>query len=380
MTASGKNHGARRLVVTSILLLGLGCDSVGEQASSSIAASVELEAHNDGGSAQDDASPASDAAPPSPLDGSSSTDAEPGAGGGHPFDGLDDAALEKRLLEAPETLGAVALGTPDVGSLLNAVKMPQGEGWQIVEPYQSWGTPETIASIIRAIEKVHEQHENTPPLYVGDLGRKYGGYIHPHKFHQTGRDVDLGFYYSSPKRWYWKAYRSNLDVPRTWSLIKALVTETDLELVFCDRYVTRLVRAHAAEIGEDPAFLRKIFSWRQETESRPLVRHEDGHRTHLHVRFFNPIAQESGRRLYPILKKRRMLRHPTLLLDHTVVAGESLSSLARRYKTSQRAIRRLNKLPSNDLETGRTYLVPKVVKLVQDRNPIKIPPRPLPSS
>ncbi len=368
--------GVQRLVALTVAVFWLGCDSIEDGATRSIAASIERETPGDGGASGEEPT---DADSPRDAETTRPDDATPGEGG-HPFDGLDDAALDARLAEAPETLGSAVMGTPDVGFMMNSVKMPQGDGWLIVEPYQSWGTQETVDSIIRVIEKVHEQHENTPPLYVGDLSRKYGGYIHPHKFHQTGRDVDLGFYYSSPKRWYWKAWRSNLDVPRTWSLIKALATETDLELVFCDRYVIRLLLDHAKQTGEDRELVRKLFSWRQETESRPLVRHEDGHRTHLHVRFFNPIAQESGRRLYPLLKKRRLLRHPTLLLDHTVAAGETMKSVAKRYKTSQRAIRRLNKLPSNDLEPGRTYLVPKRVKLEQDPRPIEIPPRPLPSS
>jgi penicillin-insensitive murein endopeptidase len=160
--------------------------------------------------------------------------------------------------------------------------------------------------------------------------------------------------------------------------VKALVTETDLELVYCDRYVIDLLRGHAEAIGEDRGWLDAIFGWREETGSRPLVRHVDGHRTHIHARFYNPVAQESGRRLFPLLQRHRMLPDPGLLVTHSVAQGETLASLARLYKTSRRAIRRVNELASDDLVPGRTYLVPARVKLEPDTAPIIVPRRLLP--
>lgn len=306
------------------------------------------------------------------------TSATGGPAPAHPIAAFDDGELEARLLEDPASLGPASLGTPGLGALMNAVHMPEGERWQIVEPGQAWGTSETVESIIRAIDYVHEVHGGAPPLYVGDISRKRGGYIHPHEFHQNGRDVDLGFYYSSPKRWYWKAWQSNLDVPRTWSLIKGIVTRTDVELVFCDRYVTRLLLDHAKAAGEDPAWVGRVFGWRDETKSRPLVRHVPGHRTHLHVRFYNPVAQETGRRLYPLLRKNRILPEPEQLVEHRVAPGETIKSIAGLFKTSQRAIRRVNELASDELTVGKTYLVPHRVPIEPDPDPIVVPPRTLP--
>ncbi len=281
------------------------------------------------------------------------------------------------LINEPEKLGSISLGPPDAGALINGVTMPKGERWQLVNPKQSWGTQETLDFITSAINKIHEQFDDTGPLYIGDISRKRGGFFYPHKFHQNGRDVDLGFYYIEPRRWYSKAYRSNLDIPRTWALIKALVTETDVELVYCDRFVIALVRDHAKKIGEDPDWLDQVFRQSSAAHARPLARHEDGHRTHLHVRFYTPISIESGRRLFSLLEKHGRLRQPIVFAEHKVKTGETLKTIARLYKSSWRTIQRFNKLPSDTIAIGKTYMIPHEGHL-EPLEPIVVPPRKLP--
>lgn len=295
-----------------------------------------------------------------------------------PLHGLSDRELEYLLLNTPEKLGSIALGPPDAGALMNAVAMPEGERWKIVKSTQSWGTQETAVFIQAAINKVHEQHEETHPLYVGDISRKRGGYFYPHTFHQNGRDVDLGFYYKAPVRWYTRAWMSNLDVPRTWALIKALVTETDVELIYCDRFVISLVRDHAQKVGENGEWLDNVFRWSSAAHVRPLIRHEEGHRTHLHVRFYAPISEERGRRLFHLLEKHQLLRHPVVFAHHKVAPGETLKSIARLYKSSRRAIRQFNELGDDSLNVGRTYAIPYQGKLEQQPEPTNVPPRLIP--
>lgn len=298
----------------------------------------------------------------------------------HPLDGLTDDELESILLNTPEKLGSIALGPPNAGALMNGVNMPEGERWQIVKVSQAWGTQETVDSIQRVINVVHEQHPDTQPLYIGDISRKRGGYFYPHTNHQNGRDADIGFYYKAPTRWYTRAWRSNLDVPRTWALLKAFVTKTDVELIYCDRFVIALVRDHAQKIGEDSEWLEDVFRRSSAAHVRPLIRHEEGHRTHLHVRFYTPTSEETGRRVFHLLERHELLRHPVVFAHHKVKAGETLRSVAKLYKSSRRAIRQFNQLDDDPLKVGRTYAVPYQGKLERQTEQTIVPPRLIPKA
>ena len=65
----------------------------------------------------------------------------------------------------------------------------------MVSPEIAYGTQETVDYVVAAIHAVRAQYPNVPPLRVNRLSTKDGGYLRPHKSHQNGRDVDLGFYY-----------------------------------------------------------------------------------------------------------------------------------------------------------------------------------------
>src|SRR4029079_13109329 len=139
----------------------------------------------------------------------------------------------------------------------------------------------------------------------------------------SGRDVDLGYYLTEGHRWYANASGTNLDRARTWHLIRTLLSDSDIELVLVDLRIQRVLKAYAREIGEDPTWLDDIFQAGGKSQ-RPTIMHANGHATHLHVRFYNPIAQELGRRAYRTLIARHVLSPPTLYVTHIVKPGETL--------------------------------------------------------
>jgi penicillin-insensitive murein endopeptidase len=138
-------------------------------------------------------------------------------------------------------------------------------------------------------------------LYVGDFSARSGGKLRPHKSHQSGRDVDLGYYYSTGEAWYKRATSKNLDRARTWALLETLLTETRVEYVFMDRSIQPLLKEYALAQGEDPEWLSRIFEGPSNRD--PIIRHRFGHATHMHVRFENPTAELTARRSYPLLQK-----------------------------------------------------------------------------
>jgi len=198
----------------------------------------------------------------------------------------------------PQTPGhALSLGRPNRGALVNAVSMTDGPEWVIVNPRRAFATEETIASLVGAIRAVNDAFPGSPKLYVGDISAEHGGYIRPHRSHQSGRDVDLGLYYSKGSAWFVRARADNLDVPRSWELVKALVRDPNVEVMFVDRSIQRLLKDYAARSGENREHVEALFDEHSAFSDR-LIRHEWGHLTHIHVRFKCPIAQEAGERAH----------------------------------------------------------------------------------
>lgn len=301
----------------------------------------------------------------------------------HPLDGMSRKAIERRLKKDPASLGSVSLGRTNAGALFNAVQIHKSPRWRLVDPEQSYATAETISYLSAAIDKVHREFpKGTPPIYVGDLSLRKGGPFRPHESHQSGRDADIGFYYLEKERWYTRGRKSNLDLPRTWELLRALITETDVERIFLDRRLQRVIRAHAAEIGEDAEWLANIFDGKDgagvKLREGSLIRHEPGHATHLHVRFYSPVAQESGRRVYASLRKLGLIKPPVYYIKHRVRRGQTLGHLARKYRTSVKAIQRANRLRSTVIRANRKYKIPRRGWVKNVSGPVKVAPRRLP--
>jgi LysM repeat protein len=274
----------------------------------------------------------------------------------------------------PAALGPLSIGTPDAGLLVNPLPMPSGSLWKLRNPGESWATDETIDFIATAIDAVEARYPGSPRLVIGDVSREDGGRLNRHRSHQAGRDADIGFYYRRGEVGdFLVARQRDLDLPREWELVRALVTETDVERIFLDRSLIAVLYRYAVEQGEDQAWLDDIFGRR--ADDKGIIQHVRRHRDHLHARFYNRRAQELGRIVYPVLVEDGVVPPPTV--RHRVRQGETLGHLARRYGTSVAAIRAANGLHGNLLRAGHSYVIP-VRKVPPDAGPVVVPPRRLP--
>jgi murein endopeptidase len=304
-----------------------------------------------------------------------SSDADPnGVVREHPLDGWSQQKIDEALAQDPASLGPISLGYPNGGALWNGMQMPPGDGWELVDPSHAWGTRETVEDLTHCIEKVRAAFPGTGKISIGHISGKRGGRLSPHVSHQSGRDVDVGYYYLDESPWYTRARASNLDRARTWALVRALITDSDVEYIFMDRSVQRLVKEYAASTGEDRAWLDEIFEGAQ----RPIIHHVKGHATHLHVRFYSPVARETGRRVYATMLRRRMVDPPTYFVTHTAKPGETLSHLAKRYGTTTKALQETNHLKTTVIKAGKEYKVMRHGTLREPQGPVRIPPRHMP--
>jgi murein endopeptidase len=299
-----------------------------------------------------------------------------------PLAGMTDAEVEERFRRDPSSLGPISAGSPNAGALLNGVQMPEDERWVLVDPERAWGTRETVDALTRAIGEVNRQFPGSPKLYVGHISDRDGGRLSPHRSHQAGRDVDISYFLDGRHRWYQRATAANLDRERTWAFLRALVTETDVELILIDSGVQRLLKEHALKIGEDREWLDDVFQVGSR-RSRPLVRHARGHANHIHVRFYSPVAQESGVRVYPLLAKRGLARPQGHYVQHVARKGQTLGSLARRYGTTVEAIQRANGMRTTLIQARRVYNIPRSgsagpAPALSPPRRLAVPPRRLP--
>lgn len=272
---------------------------------------------------------------------------------------------------------SVSLGRPNAGALVDAVQMPEDPRWELVVPQHAWATQETVTAIARAVETVHEVHDDAHPLHIGDLSRRFGGPLYPHRSHQSGRDVDLGYYYQPDKAaWYQRASARTLDTPRTWTLVRALITRSDVEYIFIDRAVQKLLHEYALSIGEDREWLATVMQYKS-IQPGAIVRHTWGHATHMHVRFYSPEAQKRGQALYEEMTNKRLVGRRRHVSEHVVEADDTLTDLAVGYGTPAHRIARANRLRQNELEPGTVLKIPRRGRVVPVFA-VHVPPRPIP--
>ena len=166
--------------------------------------------------------------------------------------------------------------------------------------------------------------------------------------------------------------------PRNWALVRALLACTDVEKILLDIKIQSLLYNYARSIGEDKAWLDRIFKFVKGTDEARIC-HVRGHRTHYHVRFYNPLAQELGRRAYQHLIRLGKIKPPVFTVRHTVREGETLGQIARRHGVSIRSIQQYNGLASTLIRAGRSYRIPVKGAVKPPSGPLVFPVRMLPA-
>jgi murein endopeptidase len=286
---------------------------------------------------------------------------------------LSDEELKRQWKEEPSALGSVSVGFVQSGRMINSVRFPDSPDWTVVSPEKAWTTSETVDYLTRVIRELRSRFPQAPLLRVNQISAKDGGYIRPHKSHQNGRDVDLGFYYPNGNPGHVRARENYIDLTMNWALIRTLVTLTDVQVILVDRRVQKVLYDFALKSGEDKAWLDSLFH----DGENSLIKHARGHRDHFHVRFFNPRAQELGRRLAPLLA----MQPEHNIAMHRVRSGDTLGAIAMRYSSSVTSIRTANRIRGTMLHIGQVLSVPLRGPCTQCPvpPPTVVPPRRLPA-
>ncbi len=284
---------------------------------------------------------------------------------------LTDAELERRFVEDLASLGSISVGLAEAGRVINAVQMRPSPHVDVIVPENAWGASEVIDFLNVVADDVATALPDAPRLRVNHIGRREGGYLRPHFSHQSGRDVDVGFYYR-PGTDIEHLTQSRIDamnLAANWTLVKALAARADVQVVLLDRKVQAALDHYAQGVGEDPALLARLFH----SGASSLFQHARRHKDHFHVRFFAARAQELGRRIQPLLARRTDENK----LVHRVSPGETLGAIAAHFNSTVKSIQRANGLKGTLLSVGRTLIVPLRGPCTQCpmTAPVVVPPR-----
>jgi murein endopeptidase len=286
---------------------------------------------------------------------------------------LSDDDLARLWTQEPAALGSVSVGFADQGRLIGAVQLEDGDAWTVARRDLSWGTQETIDGLVAAFRAVRAEYPDARAR-LSHIGLQSGGWLRPHKSHQSGRDADLGFFYKGAGRPGGKprSIAKAFDAPRNWALVKALVTQSDIQIIWVDRGIQKLLRDHALKVGEDRAWVDRLFRAGKES----VVQHARRHHDHFHVRFYAPRSQELGRRLQPLLAQRP--EHN--LTVHKVKPGQTLGHIAKKYGVSVASLQKANHLKRSFLSANQRLLVPLKGPCTKCPlpPPVEVPPRCLP--
>jgi len=182
-----------------------------------------------------------------------------------------------------------SVGRPNGGKLVKGRFLePEGRGYNRKNDKAPYGTDETVAILLWACARMVTMYPGTVPVVMGDLSAKGGRRLKPHASHQSGRDVDLGYYLKENQflKRFKRASRDTLDVEKNWTFIELLLSTHRVEYLFIDRRLHKILFAEALQRGWEEEELRGLFEAPVGKAARSgIIRHQKGHDDHLHVRF-----------------------------------------------------------------------------------------------
>jgi penicillin-insensitive murein endopeptidase len=211
------------------------------------------------------------------------------------------AAAAEISLRPPPGLRSRSLRFAWDGKLERGLQLHESEYVRYVGEYAAkgnfYGTWELVQLLERAARRVAFRLPGAK-LSIGELSREAGGRIDGHRSHESGRDVDVGFYLTRAdgSAYYTYAFAEmdargrglppnqylRFDDGRNWELVSKLLADGDARV----QYV--FVASHLRQRLLDEAVRRNAPTAVIERAKVALVQpvHGNPHRSHFHVRIY----------------------------------------------------------------------------------------------
>jgi penicillin-insensitive murein endopeptidase len=187
------------------------------------------------------------------------------------------------------------------GKLVRGMRVPESEYIRYVGEYEKggnfYGTWELVQLLERAARRVAFRSPGAK-LSIGELSGPAGGRIDGHRSHQSGRDVDVGFYVRLPdgSPHYTYAFANfdprgrglppnqylRFDDERNWELVAKLLTDGDARVQYV--FVASTLRQRLLDQGARSGASRALLERAKAALVQPA--HGHPHRNHFHVRIY----------------------------------------------------------------------------------------------
>ena len=192
-------------------------------------------------------------------------------------------------IKLPKKISAnksVSWGKANYGRLYNGVTMNSTPGLAIRNPTRAYGTRHTVRMLEAAAADVMARWPDAQDLHVGDVSHPNGGYMTPHKSHQSGRDADISYYYRGNVKLerFVGMTPETFDAVKNWHLFKTLIDTQQVEYIFVDYQLQKVLYEYAVSIGYRASELAGILQYPNRGGSG-IIRYSRGHANHFHIRF-----------------------------------------------------------------------------------------------
>jgi hypothetical protein len=159
----------------------------------------------------------------------------------------------------------------------------------VKRPHLAFGTKKTVSLIESVVRKYKRRWGGGPKVVIGDISKRGGGKLDPHLSHRRGVDIDIGYVLkgeAANRTRFRGVNRSNLDLARTWGLVKSFIDTDAVVYIFMDYAVQKQLYDYAVGQGVSKDELDALFQYpRGRGRSHGIIRHWRSHKNHFHVRF-----------------------------------------------------------------------------------------------
>lgn len=182
--------------------------------------------------------------------------------------------------------GATSLGTPNHGTLAAGIQLPfDPTRYTRRDAKRSYATSQTLRTIQAAFTSLRRDRGVHAEVMIGDISLPRGGSFAPHVSHTSGRDIDIRLVLAGGLgRETIPFLAEQVDWDATWALVHSFLETGDVSYVFLDFQHQAHLHAAGLRAGVHAQVLEQWFAWPDGYDSASIIRHEPGHRAHMHVR------------------------------------------------------------------------------------------------
>lgn len=182
--------------------------------------------------------------------------------------------------------GGASVGTPDAGSIEGGIQLPfDPAAYTRRDATRSYASTQTLRTIQTAFTTLRRERGVDAEVLIGDISLPRGGAFAPHVSHRSGRDLDIRLILAEGlDRTTLPFAPEQVDWDATWALVHSFLETGHVTYVFLEfGHQAHLHRA-ARRAGVHAEVLAHWFQWPDAFDATAIVRHEQGHRAHLHIR------------------------------------------------------------------------------------------------